>query len=100
MQELRLGHFAFTIIHVSRKVIEKLPRDGYIFRIRKTLRREKSERLHDRYVKVQYRMREHILSSGHHSSTKNVNGLGLANMSRDLPSKKSQLDRKLFGVGV
>ena len=40
------------------------------------------------------------MSFGPTSSTINVGGVGSANMSEDLPSKKSQLDLKPFGVGV
>ena len=45
-------------------------------------------------------MRGHNLSSGPPSSTRNVDGVVPANMSGDLPGKKSQLDLRLFGVGV
>ena len=45
-------------------------------------------------------MRRHNLSSSPPSRTKNVDGVGPANMSGDLPSKKSQLDVRSFGVGV
>ena len=40
------------------------------------------------------------LSSSPPSSTKNVDGVRPANMLVDLPGKKSQLDLKLFSVGV
>jgi len=45
-------------------------------------------------------MRADNLSSGTPSSTRNVDGAGPTNMLEDLPSKKSQLDLKSFGVGV
>ena len=45
-------------------------------------------------------MRGYNLSSGPPSSTINVDGARPANMSGDLPSKKSQLDLRSFGVGV
>jgi len=100
MYELRPVHFAFTIICVSGKMIEKLPHDGGIFVVRKTSQREKSARIHDRYAKVQNRMRGNSLSSGPPSSARNFDGSRPANMSGDLPSKKSQLDLRPFGVGV
>jgi len=40
------------------------------------------------------------LSSSPPSSTKNVDDVGPANMSWDLPVKKSKLDLRPFGVGV
>ncbi len=92
-------HFAFTIICVCGQEIEKLPRDGNIFDMRKTLWRKESARLHDRYAKVKNNMRGHSLSSGP-PSTINVDGAGPANMLGDLAGKKSQLDLKPFGVGV
>jgi len=45
-------------------------------------------------------MRGHNLSSGTPYSAKNIDNVGPANMSGDLPDKKSQLDLKPFGVGV
>jgi len=82
---LSLGHFAFTIIRASGQKIEKIPRDGDIFTIRKTPRGKKNARLHEIYAKVQNRMRGHCLSSSPPSSAKNVNGAGPANMSRGSP---------------
>jgi len=81
-------------------VIEELPRDGDIFVVRKTSRREKSARIHEIYANVQNNIRGHNLSSDPPSSARNVDGVGPTNMSMDLPSKKSQLDLRLFGVGV
>ena len=98
-KKLRPGHFTFTIIHVSGQVIENLPCNVNRFGIRKTSQREKNARLHDRYAKVQNRMRAHSLSSGPPSSARNVDGAGSPNMSGDLPGKKSQLDPRPFGVG-
>ena len=68
--------------------------------MRKTLWRDYFDRIHDRCAKVQNRMRGHNLSSGGPSSAKHVDGDGPANMSGDLRGKKSQLDLRLFGVGV
>jgi len=82
---LKPCHFTFTIIRVSGKEIEKLPRDGDIFTIQKTPRGKKSARLHERYAKVQNWMIGHNLSSGPPYSTINVDGAGLANMSRGSP---------------
>jgi len=45
-------------------------------------------------------MRGHCYSSGPHPSTRKVDGVGPANMSRELLDKKSQLDLISFGVGV
>lgn len=87
--KLRPGHFTFTIIRVSGKEIEKLPRDDNIFGMQKTSWRKESEKIHDRYAKVQKRMRGHSLSSSPPSSARNVDVVGPANMSEDLPSKKS-----------
>jgi len=70
---------------VSGQEIEKLPRDGDIFMIRKTPWGKKSERLHEIYAKVKNWMRGHSLSSGPPSSTRNVDGVGPANMSRGSP---------------
>ena len=55
---------------------------------------------HERCVEIQNRILGHILSSGPPSSAKNMDDVGPANMSRDLPYKKSQLDLRPFGVGV
>jgi len=68
--------------------------------MRKTLWREESARLHDRYAKVQNRMRGHSLSSSPPSSVINVDGVGLANMPGDLLGKKSKLNLRLFSVGI
>ena len=68
--------------------------------MRRTSWRDKCNRIHDRCEKVQNRMRGHNLSSSPPFSAKNVDGAGPTNMSEDLPSKKSQLDLRLFGVGV
>lgn len=42
----------------------------------------------------------HILRMRRQRFKGSVDGVGPANMSGDLPSKKSQLDDRLFGVGV
>jgi len=68
--------------------------------MRKTLWREESARLYDRYEKAQNKMRGHSLSYDPPCSSRKVDGAGPANMSRDLPDKKSQLDLRPFGVGV
>ena len=45
-------------------------------------------------------MRGHGWSSGPPSRARNVDSVGPTNVLGDLPGKKSQLDLKLFGVGV
>jgi len=62
--------------------------------------RGECDRIHDRCTKVQNNMRGHNLSSGPPSSARNVEGTGPTNMLGDLPSKKSQLDLRSFGLGV
>lgn len=68
--------------------------------MRKTSLRDECNRIHDKCVKVQNRMRGHNLLSSPPSSTRNVDGAGPANMSGDLPGKKSQLELRPFGVAV
>ena len=68
--------------------------------MRKTSQRDECDRIHDRCAKVQNRMRGNNLSFGLPSNTRNVDGVRPTNMPGDLPGKKSQLDLKLFGVGV
>ena len=68
--------------------------------MRKTSWRVECARLHDRYAKVQNRMRGNNFSSSPPSSTRNVDGARPANMLRDLPGNKSQVDLRPLGVGV
>ena len=68
--------------------------------MRKTSWRGECNRIHDRCEKVKTRMKGHNFSSGPPSSTRNFDGDGPANMSGDLPDKKSQLGLRPFGVGV
>jgi len=53
--------------------------------IQKAPQGKKSARLHERYAKVQNWMRGHSLSLGPPSSTRNVDGVGPANMSGGSP---------------
>jgi len=90
----------FTFICVLWQYILELFRDFKVISIRQIYRRIKFNIRHDRCVKIQNRFQELILSSSPPSSTRNVDVVGLANMSGDLFGKKSQLDLKPFGVGV
>jgi len=96
----RPGHLAFNIIHEFRQEITKLSRDVERFGMQKISWRGACNEILDRCVKIQNRIRGHSLSSRPPSSTRNVDGDGPANVSGDLPGKRSQLDLIPFVVGV